>query len=257
MASFPEQEELISEHLTFAPLSLVDDIINTANALLYKAVNALEQLFQSLPPTVLPDEEAEAGIHKFETLLESSVDRNFDAMELYLLRNIVNIPQDVLPWIRLAHHEHAQFGAAAAGECAELDEELARTRKAYAASCKVKALLQRERAHLARKQALIQAHAQRLAFLHEKPVEYGVAPLQQSQDLVKDQAQALEKLLAETLALAEQVNVDLPVTERGKYLQKVLLETVKDGSFEKELAALGKIGSVDELQAAAELLKDA
>jgi kinetochore protein Mis12/MTW1 len=254
--SFPEQEELISEHLTFAPLSLVDDIINTANALLYKAVNALEQLFQSLPSSSLPDEEAEAGVHKFETLLESSVDRNFDAMELYLLRNIVNIPQDVLPWIRLAHHEHAQFGAAAAGECAELDEELARTRKAYAASCKVKALLAREQAQISRRRKLLEAHTQRLAFLQSKPAEFGIASLQQSQDVTKEQGQALEQLLAETLALAEKANVDLPRTERGMYLQKVLLETVKDGSFEKELAALGKIGSLEGLQAAAERLKE-
>lgn len=40
-----------------------------------------------------------------ETLLESTVDKNFDRFEIYLLRNILSVPEDLTGWIRLSHYE--------------------------------------------------------------------------------------------------------------------------------------------------------
>jgi kinetochore protein Mis12/MTW1 len=38
-------------------------------------------------------------------LLESTVDKNFDRFEIYVLRNILSVPEDLAPWIRLSHYE--------------------------------------------------------------------------------------------------------------------------------------------------------
>ena len=44
-------------------------------------------------------------MHQLETLLESTVDKSFDKFEIYTLRNILTIPDDLAPWMRLAHYE--------------------------------------------------------------------------------------------------------------------------------------------------------
>lgn len=49
--------------------------------------------------------ELEFGMAQLETLLENSVDRNFDAFELYVLRNVFNVPEDVDGYLRLKHHQ--------------------------------------------------------------------------------------------------------------------------------------------------------
>lgn len=50
-------------------------------------------------------QEIEEGLHKLETLLNSTVDKNFDKFEIYVLRNILSVPQDLVSWIRLDHYE--------------------------------------------------------------------------------------------------------------------------------------------------------
>lgn len=44
-------------------------------------------------------------MHQLETLLESTVDKTFDKFEIYTLRNILTIPDDLAPWMRLGHYE--------------------------------------------------------------------------------------------------------------------------------------------------------
>lgn len=243
--SFPAQEVLITEHLTFAPLSLVDDIINTANALLYKSVSAMEQLFANLPAEIIPDEEVESGIHKFETLLESSVDRNFDAMELFVLRNITNIPEDLVGWIQLKHHEGLDFTT---DESAELEEDLSKARKTLLASQKVKAMIDREQLINARKLAALDAHAEKLRFLNDKASEYGV-DMSETMELLKTQSNELHVLLDETTNLSAAMP-EVEQSERSKYIEQVLLSTVKEGRNDES-----SIGSLENLQAAAAALK--
>ncbi len=38
---------LVTEHLGFAPVSFVDDVINAINTLLYRCMNELEQVVES------------------------------------------------------------------------------------------------------------------------------------------------------------------------------------------------------------------
>ena len=49
--------------------------------------------------------EIEHGVHKLETLLETTVDRTFDKFELYTLRHLLSIEPGLEDWIRLAHYE--------------------------------------------------------------------------------------------------------------------------------------------------------
>jgi len=49
--------------------------------------------------------ELENGLHQLETLLETNVDKAFDKFEIYVLRNILTVPGDLLPYVRLKHYE--------------------------------------------------------------------------------------------------------------------------------------------------------
>jgi len=111
--------------------SLIDDVINSVNSLIYQGVSSLENGLSSTPPerlgfSVAPrdkdagaatgddqeypeaKQEIEEGLHKLETLLESTVDKNFDKFEIYVLRNILMIPEDLASWIRLGHYAVGQ-----------------------------------------------------------------------------------------------------------------------------------------------------
>jgi kinetochore protein Mis12/MTW1 len=115
--------ELMTEHLQYAPLTLIDDIINSANAILYQSMEALETYLRDALIPSLPSKKAdkafdldaeedneelyrelEFGMAQTETLLENAVDRNFDAFELYVLRNVFNVPEEVDGYLRLRHH---------------------------------------------------------------------------------------------------------------------------------------------------------
>ena len=49
--------------------------------------------------------EIENGVHQLETLLEATVDKDFDKLEIYVLRNVLAVPEDVAGWVRLGHYE--------------------------------------------------------------------------------------------------------------------------------------------------------
>lgn len=250
--SFPAQEVLITEHLTFAPLSLVDDIINTANALLYKSVNAMEQLFSNLPAEIIPDEEVETGIHQFETLLENAVDRNFDAMELFVLRNIVNIPEDLVDFIQLRHHAGLDFST---DDSAEVEEDITKAQKTFLASQHVHAKLRHERIANSQTLARLEQHSAKLIFLEELARKHDIGSLPDSAHFLKEQINSLHALLEETTQLASAVDVNLEPTERSKYIEKVLLENVKTGTWDEEIAQAKSFGTIEAIQNATEILK--
>ncbi|KAL6237739.1 hypothetical protein BDW75DRAFT_60381 [Aspergillus navahoensis] len=120
---------LLTEHFSYTPLSLIDDIINSINNLIYQAISSLESGLLSTPPerlgfahanngATIPDTdedgnvvypeaqlEIENGLHQLETLLEATVDKAFDKFEIFVLRNIFRVPEDLMGWIRLKHYE--------------------------------------------------------------------------------------------------------------------------------------------------------
>ncbi|KAJ5786880.1 Centromere protein Mis12 [Penicillium pulvis] len=124
---------LLTEHFSYTPLSLIDDIINSINNLIYQAISSLESGLIATPPErlgfshatngptiadtdddgniVYPEAklELENGLYQLETLLETNVDKAFDKFEIYVLRNILTVPADLLPYVRLKHYEGLSF----------------------------------------------------------------------------------------------------------------------------------------------------
>lgn len=51
--------------------------------------------------------EIEEGAQKLETLMIDAVDRNFDRLEIWTLRNVLCLPKEegFENWVRLAHYE--------------------------------------------------------------------------------------------------------------------------------------------------------
>ena len=88
--------ELIVEHLGFAPIHFVDDVLNIVNQNLYKALTRFEHQVEN----ELGVAETEKRMQHVETLFERSIDNKFDRFELYVLNNILAIPnhkQVILP----------------------------------------------------------------------------------------------------------------------------------------------------------------
>ncbi|PVH86957.1 hypothetical protein DL98DRAFT_640686 [Cadophora sp. DSE1049] len=130
-ASINSDVTLLTEHLTYRPAALIDDIVNSINVLAFKASEAVEKGLLSadpkdlgfkLPSQTTPTDtaasqaitekakhEIENGVHQFETLLEAKIDKNFDKLEIYALRNILSVPPEVRDWIRLSHYEGLSF----------------------------------------------------------------------------------------------------------------------------------------------------
>lgn len=144
---------LLTEHLGFAPLTLIDEIINDVNRIMYKCTDALEQFLmkrresqlqqlaaaknadddvrldagtQKEQAKVFSEDEIRLGAAELETLLVSHVDKNFDKFELYTLRNIFTIPRDLVEggWIRLKHQEGVTGEFLLAQSSADLDAHL-------------------------------------------------------------------------------------------------------------------------------------
>ena len=53
--------------------------------------------------------EIENGVHQLETLLEAKIDKNFDKLEVWALRNSLSVPPEVRDWVRLSHYEGLNF----------------------------------------------------------------------------------------------------------------------------------------------------
>ncbi|KAG0668060.1 hypothetical protein C6P45_005111 [Maudiozyma exigua] len=89
---------ILTEHLEYPPISLLDDIINNVNDIMYKCTAAMEKYLLRKSDIEGHDysEEIRVGIAKLETLLEHTVDKNFDKLELYVLRNVLTIPSELL-----------------------------------------------------------------------------------------------------------------------------------------------------------------
>lgn len=65
-----------------------------------------------LSPEQIEDQahaEIAAGTHQLETLLCTSIDRNFDKLELYVMRNILCVKPEDRDWIRLGHYDGLNF----------------------------------------------------------------------------------------------------------------------------------------------------
>lgn len=110
----------------FSGQTLIDDIINAVNTIVYRGIEAIENGLLGIPFQTLgfanskktlsngeaahneypeAQDEIENGVHQLETLLEATVDKAFDKFEIYTLRNILTVPDELAGWIRLGHYD--------------------------------------------------------------------------------------------------------------------------------------------------------
>lgn len=152
--------------------TLLDDVINTVNELVFRAVNAIESGFQHASPESLgfkaapssdglteeasqdalftqKQTEVDSGIIKLESLLNAIVDKDFDKFEIYTLRNILAIGHeedgDLARWVQLEHYRHLDLQAVNAGNILT-PEELQLQRRKVQETAKLHAMLRAEEA---------------------------------------------------------------------------------------------------------------
>lgn len=153
----------------------MDDIINTVNELVFRAINAIESGlsgsspesigFRSPPDTEYPSEEArrdallerkqteiDTGIIQLESLLNNIVDKDFDKFEIYTLRNILAVgheEESLARWVRLEHYKNLELDSSTT---TITPEELLQQRRKVQETAKLNAMLKAEEA---RNQAVI------------------------------------------------------------------------------------------------------
>ncbi|KAG7661677.1 uncharacterized protein J8A68_004830 [[Candida] subhashii] len=139
---------ILTEHFGYSPVTIINDVINAVNQIMYRGTKAFERYLFSRKQAALEkqrqeddsgknpqrvnvfrevsDDDIRLGTAKLEKLLESQVDLNFDKFELYTLRNIFNIPRELVDggWVRLKHHEGVEFGSEIASRKPELHSQL-------------------------------------------------------------------------------------------------------------------------------------
>ncbi|KAF4458970.1 Kinetochore-associated MTW1 [Fusarium albosuccineum] len=162
--------ELLTEHFGYPPVALLDDIINTVNVLADRALESVERVLLSVDPqklgfskkhassskdgaSSLPPEEAakleiEHGTHQLETLLNASIDKNFDLFELYTMRNILTVRPVDQPYMRLAHYEGLDLAGLEGPQAQDrpTTESVTALRRRLHASQRLHAALEAERA---------------------------------------------------------------------------------------------------------------
>ncbi|KAK9236054.1 Mis12 protein-domain-containing protein [Lipomyces kononenkoae] len=218
---------LLTEHFEYPPIALLDDIINAVNSILYKCTSAIETFLQTQPPcTGIPDEEIEVGTAKLETLLEGAVDRNFDRFELYVLRNVLAVPDDVADgWMRLAHHRNIDFSVSHEN----LDIRLLNLRKALQASYHVNDKLQEATRRNRDTVALLRKYQSALSFLQNTS---GIAPMHETVRFLVSQAAEIKQKFGNVHRLETSSGLsighssgmsgtDVKVSEREIYIEKM------------------------------------
>ncbi|KAG0283946.1 hypothetical protein BGZ96_011688 [Linnemannia gamsii] len=197
------QQQLLTEHFGFSPLSFVDDVINSVNNMIYQASMALQEFVENemevwaiqnqnrLPKDYDAKVESAKGMHKFETLLEAAVDKNFDRFELYALKNLFGVPEDVD--IVLPHYEALDFGIGVDREEA-LDKELELLRQQVIMTKAMNYKLRKELALEENRRKELERCREQIGFLKDALKEYrDVAPIPQTLIFIRDNIETLHR----------------------------------------------------------------
>lgn len=147
----PRTTAILTEHFGFAPLVLIDEIINAVNEIMYKGTEAIESFLKEQKNiktsgifTEISLDEIETGVGKLETLLEFTVDSYFDKFELYCFRNVLNIPKDLIPHVVLNHQRGIEFNNEKIKDKDELDKKIDDLRNKIALELQLRKILKFE-----------------------------------------------------------------------------------------------------------------
>ncbi|KAI8923971.1 Mis12 protein-domain-containing protein [Entophlyctis helioformis] len=179
--------EVVTEHLGFAPVQFIDSLIEAVNTNMYAATAQLEaRVSADLGAGV----ETEKGMASVETLFENSVDRRFDRLEVFCLRNVFAVPADVASRM---HTDHDAGALADASHERELDMEIEQLRKRLLASRYMKAKMDEEELYLEHAgQELLRVGAQWTS-LETLAKDHGVFPLDATTGALASHLQTLQQ----------------------------------------------------------------
>lgn len=280
---------------------MLDDIINTANELVFRAVNAIEEglgaasaenlgfkLSKATSASLkteqarkdalqeLKQNEIDNGIVKLESLLNATVDKDFDKFEIYTLRNILAVgheEEDLASWVRLDHYKDIHVVDASTSltpEAVQLQRQ--KLHELGKLNSMLKAEEAKNAAVLAQLSALLSADvpggedagaaSATLAFLDPKKQGSSDRKLTQSTQYALNQLPALQQLLmqlkhhVETAPISRQSRNDDEDTAEGRrrrYIDAQSRRALERGGFDPSstastgLAAGRKFGN-DELE---------
>jgi kinetochore protein Mis12/MTW1 len=281
---------LLTEHFRYTPLTLLDDIINTVNELVFRAVNAIEEGFggttaeqlgftldseiaKALPNDAarrdalaeLKQNEIDNGIVKLESLLNATVDKDFDKFEIYTLRNILAVghdEEDLANWVRLDHYQGVDVADA---ENVPSPEEVQLLRRKLNETAKLNTMLKAEEA----KNAAILAQLTSLsgaeptqqegdetgspfAFLNSSAQTANSQQLTQDAQYAVNQIPALRRLLAQlkdamqTIPSTRQIRLDDEDSIEGRrrrYLQTQSRRALERKGIDAEASAGASIAT--------------
>lgn len=240
---------VLTEHFGYPPLALIDDVINAVNDIMYKCTQAMEtylrerKLWESKEikdgegmeeekdidmdgdtlEKVRIEEEIQIGTGKLETLLESQVDKNFDKFELYALRNIFTLPNELLEegWIRLKHHDGLNFRSNK--ESDDFDGKIREVIRKIGLELKLRKVLKLRSVKANKIVRILQQYAQCVRFLHNNS---------NNEDLSDEAKNALNSLIPldeNVYFIVSQVN---ELTLQVQNLNEKLTHTIEDGGVE-------------------------
>lgn len=191
---------------------------------MFRAINAIEEGLDNAPPESLgfrpssdsaniheqKQNEIDGGIVQLESLLNATVDKDFDKFEIYTLRNILAVGHDeenLAPWVRLEHYQGLDLDAAG-GDSGLSVEEVQMRRRKLQETAKLNAMLKAEEARnaavLAQLQSLVSGDAGQegqdspFAFLlnsQHTSTSSSTQPLYQNTQYALSQLPALRQLL--------------------------------------------------------------
>lgn len=201
---------LLPELLSFSPHFLLDDIVNSANDVVGRAVDAIETFLlrwvEEQPPGGAWENttELEQGLVSFQTLLEFHTDIAFDFFEAWSLRNIFKVPEELE--IVVPHQEGLDLDAAQ-GEKGkqtedELMDEIEELRKQVDNQHRLKRLYTRAVHKSSIQAARAQRHLQQLSFL-QSLVTSPSQPLSALPPHISELFNAIQHLPALDLSRAE------------------------------------------------------
>lgn len=102
------QQTLLPDILGFSPQLVVDDLLDIGYDAIGKATEALEAyLHEHWLPGKSNEEhdQADAGLVAFQTLLQSHLDKAFDAFEMWSLKNVFALPDPTQVPLVLPHQK--------------------------------------------------------------------------------------------------------------------------------------------------------
>lgn len=163
MSSKLTTNEILTEHFGYQPISVVDDVINVVNDIMYKSTGEIDKVLLKRRNKIQNDhkekleakrrqedesdvivsededddeaadisyteQDVKKGTAKLESLLEHLINKNYDKFEVYTMRNIMTIPEELVTggYVRLKHQEGLTIDDNTLAESQKVEDEYTR-----------------------------------------------------------------------------------------------------------------------------------